>query len=155
MGHVIRFINSTTRKVNQLSLTWTYPGCDEFQGAQVLGISEGIDIAVEKDHGCDDWFSASSHTHMAIIEVTDCTGDSGPLPYRAIVESDVVAMHVISLDDSDFAWAMQEIAWDLVEEGHDIDADDKSWWEEVASDEVIARLIKKSRKVSPEWVELF
>lgn len=154
----IRFLNKCHDGNVALPRAWGHPRLEEtFKGAQVLDPCEGLTIAESGEHGGDDWFSDSGYSHILIVEVSDCSGESGPLHYGAVTEEDVEAIHVIEYTDSAFGWALEEIALEMDEEGHEVDIDPMGfaadgWWDEVGAEEVIKRLADRAETVEPEFV---
>ena len=155
----IRFLNRCHDGNFALPRTWGHPRLEEtFEGAQVLGLCEGLDIAESGQHYDDDWFSSTGYSHVMIVEVTDCSGESGPLKYNAVTEDDVEAIHVIEYTDSAFGWAMEELANKYEDEGYEIARDvmgfaADGWWDEVGAEKIVARLAEKATTVEPKFVD--
>ena len=155
----IRFIHEGHEDRTALPTTWSYPRLEDvFEGCQVLGLCEAMEIIDEGDHGGDDWFNPKNYSHIAIIEVSGRSGDSGPLSYWSVTEDDVEAMHVIDYTDSGVGMALEEIALEMDEEGHEVEFDamgftESGWWDEAGVEDVVARLAEKATTVEPTFID--
>lgn len=137
-----RFIHTHLKK-NQLPTHWAYPQAGTFEGAQVLDAWKAIYMAFEGDRQ-DDWHHAEAYPYLAFFKVSGYSGDSGPLPYRAIKECDIEEMRVISIDDlyeavtgiaeEMDAWEDEEPHLDLIIEDH------------------IDLIFDKAEKVEPQFI---
>lgn len=142
---VARLIHTDLNE-NQLPISWTFPEAGVFQGAQVLPVERALDIAINGD-SLDDWHSKSSYSHIAFLEVAGTSGDKGPLPYRAVVESDIQSMAVISIAD------LYEV---LLMIAIELDTDDAWDGDDVDTDYIIENhmdeIIRSAKKVIPEFI---
>jgi len=148
-----RFIHQDVAK-NQLPVRWTYPEAGHFDGAQMLSPARALRMIDEGEDRLDDWYQGGDcYTHLALVEVSGHSGESGGIGYRAVTEGDVEAMHVISMDD--IAWALEEIALDIDD---DIIFDDMGFSDieqmlEEYEGEVIEMLVERAETVEVEWVD--
>jgi len=148
-----RMIHQNNDK-NHLPKEWIYPEANRFDGAQTLSVARALRIIDQGDDCRDDWYQGGdTYTHLALLEVSGHSGESGGLGYRAVTEDDVEAMHVISL--SDIEWTLTEIALDIDDDVifdewgmPDIDAMIEEY-----EDEVIDKLADRAETVEPKFVD--
>jgi len=139
-----RLIASGLKK-NQLPKTWTYEGLDEMRGAQTISLERAVSLLLDGEESRDDWYRLNDYTHVAILDCSGFSGESGGLGYPTITENDLDAMYVISKS------ALLELGIDLMEKGHDIDPM-SDWWNELEADDYEDIMINRADKVDPEWI---
>jgi len=155
---VARFIHEGHDDKSALPTSWTHPSHDgKWEGAQVLPPHRAIWMHLDGEHSTDDWYrGGKSYTHLALIEVSGESGDSGPLTYSAITPDDVEAMHVIETSDSALGWALEEIGMELDEEHRFTDemgfVDKRAVLAEY-EDEFIEMLAERAETVEPTFID--
>jgi len=147
-----RFIHQNVAK-NQLPVRWTYPEAGHFDGAQMLRPSRALRMIDEGEDRLDDWYQGGDcYTHLALVEVSGHSGESGGIGYQAVTEGDVEAMHVIPVGR--VAMMLEEIAAEI-DDGMIFDgpfADIQAMLEEY-DEQVIEMLVERAETVEVEWVD--
>ena len=144
MRYEARMINDTLH-AHQLPRTHTYPGAGVCQGAQVIGLSKALSLAVDGYDASDDWYQQAWHyDHLAVLEVTGASGDDIGIGYQAVTPEDVERMWVMDLDE--VAWMLTEIA---IEKGYDTGTE---WWRDLDDEEMLPLLKSHLTEVAPEWI---
>lgn len=154
MSIVGRFIHSTLDK-DTLPTTWEHPA-DNIRkgGAQVLHTSRVLRMLTAGDDSRDDWYEQGDYGHVALLEVSGKSGESGR-GYQAVTEGDIEAMHVLELDGID--WTLTDIWEEMLDDGYDLPETamgfpGDAWWDGVES-EVLSRMIDKAETVEPSFTD--
>lgn len=138
-----RMINTSMKK-NQLPKHWTYEGLGKMKGAQVLSPVRAITMAVTGQDPKDDWFQQKwSYSHVAFLNVSETTGETGGIGYTSVPEGAVEDMWVIPID------RLRQVIEKIKAEK---DLEDKFWYD-LWEDEILELLLPHLEKVQPEWVE--
>lgn len=133
----IRFL----RDKNTLPLTWTYPGLDEMQGAQILSMSRGIDILLNKKDVHDDWYNYRIYPYVAFLEIKRTSGDHA-LGYLSILPKDLINMYSLPIKEWD--WFFQEFKMEF-----DIENSRDFLWE--YEKEFIQYIKNNVKRINPKW----
>jgi len=153
-----RFIHMGHDDKTAIPTSWTHPShSGQWKGAQVLSAHQALTMHIEGEHRTDDWYrGGKGYTHLALIEVSGTSGESGPLSYQAITEDDIEAMHVISLDDSSLGWALEEAGLELDPDEEHTDAMgfvDKLAVLDEHEDEMVCKIVEAAKTVEPTFVD--
>lgn len=154
-----RFINREDAP-NGLPRSWTHPQIpgERRSGAQTLRVPRALEIAAEGEDPRDDWFRGGrGYSHLALLKVSDFSGDKRPLTYRAVEPGDIEAMWVVDLDRFDSL--MLEVAEALEDQGvldpdeawNDYGFLEPMWWDGHL-DEVLKEMVDRMRRVEPRWI---
>lgn len=145
-----RFIHRTLAD-NKLPKAWGLRG-QTFEGCQVLGLDRAMEILAAGEDHRDDWYTPEGYTRLALFDVDSCSGDTGHLGYKAVLEGDIKEMRVIDL--SDIAWDATEVVLELREDFDGLDVFRFIEEHDLAAD-VFSALFDEAAEVTPDFVDTF